>query len=439
MQASDTAIEHYPRRRAAWYAVALFVLAIVIAFVDRQILALLVQPLRADFGISDTEIGLLQGFSIAILLAVMAVPVGRIVDRYNRRNLLIASILCWSAMTFLCGMAENFTQLFLWRLGVGLGEVGLFPAAYSLMADLFPRPRRMMANVVFYIGMLVGACVALGAGGLAIEFVHGLTLHHAALAGIAEWRLVFMVVALPGPLLALMFFTIREPSRKDRLAAGATTLQLQAFLRFLHDHARLLAGVLIGIAMISIVDNGLIGWMPSILARSFGMAASDAGVRIGLIAGIASVAGVGSAAALARLIPRDRFPALYLRIALLGVVIAMPLALLLPRAASDGEALLVFGLQFFGIYIANGLLPTVLQNITPNEFRGQLVAVQYLATSLIGAVGMLLVGHLSDAAMGENGLTIAFTAVAFPSLLVACAAFFCAIGPYRRLASRTDA
>ena len=206
----------FPQPSVAWTTLAILFLAYVSSFVDRQIIGLLIEPIKADFQISDTEVSLLLGLSFAIFYCLVALPIGRLVDTRSRKNIVAVGITLWSFMTALCGLAQNYTQLFLARIGVGVGEATLGPAAYSMLADSFPPKRLGLAMGIFNMGTAIGAGLALIIGGSVISFVTGNNVGSISLFGInflSGWQWVFILVGLPGLFVALLTMFIKEPQR----------------------------------------------------------------------------------------------------------------------------------------------------------------------------------------------------------------------------------
>src|ERR1700734_2488400 len=188
------------------------------AFVDRPILSLLVGSIKRDLGISDTRIGLLQGLSFALFYTVMGLPLGRLADTRSRRNLIAAGVVVWSLFTSACAIAKSFWSLFFTRIGVGVGEAGLSPAAYSLISDYFPPERLGVAISVYYMGVFLGSALALLVGGMVVAVMALIpTVTLPAIGTIASWRVTFLIVGAPGLLGALLVYTIREPLRKNLL------------------------------------------------------------------------------------------------------------------------------------------------------------------------------------------------------------------------------
>jgi MFS family permease len=190
--------------RYAWYVACVLMVCNTFSFIDRQVLGLLVTPIKQDLGISDTRIGLLQGLAFGLYYTLLGIPMGRLVDSGSRRTLVAAGVFLWSLMTAACAGARSFGALFLARMGVGIGEATLSPAAFSLLADYFPKGRLATALSIFSMGIFFGSGLALLLGGLIV-------------GALGSWRLTFLLVGLPGLLVALLALTIREPARRDLL------------------------------------------------------------------------------------------------------------------------------------------------------------------------------------------------------------------------------
>jgi MFS family permease len=201
----------WPSPLRAWYAVAVLVLAFVFSFIDRIVIALLVEPIKADLGISDFDIGLLQGFAFAIFYALLGIPIGRLSDRISRRGIIATGIAVWSLMTAACGLARSFFGLFLARVGVGVGEATLSPAAYSMISDYFPREKLGRALGVYQSGAMLGAGIAFLVGGAAVQLLSAYDGQVLPVLGpVRMWQLAFFAVGLPGLLIALLMLTVRS-------------------------------------------------------------------------------------------------------------------------------------------------------------------------------------------------------------------------------------
>lgn len=216
----------YPTTARAWVTVAILLMAYVLSFIDRQILNLLVGPIRADLGISDTQMSLLMGLSFAIFYTIAGIPLGRVADSRSRRGLIAWGILFWSLMTAACGLAKQYWHFVVFRIGVGAGEAALSPAAYSLMADSFPPEKRATAISVYSMGIYLGAGMAFLLGGIVITWANAQGPMDLPLLGtVRPWQLIFLVLGAAGALFCLVLLAIREPSRKGVGAGVAVPLK----------------------------------------------------------------------------------------------------------------------------------------------------------------------------------------------------------------------
>src|ERR1700726_4429522 len=204
----------YPRRSYAWSVVAILIATAVLSYTDRQVLSLLVDPIRGELGISDTQVSLLLGTAFAVVYGIAGIPLGFLADRTSRRNLMFAGVLVWSCGTLACGFSQTFGQLFAARIVVGLGEAVLSPAAISLISDYFPPSRRGTAVGFFLSGIAMGSGAAILIGGGVMHAVESGALAATALASEAPWRTVLLMIGGPGLLWALVILLIREPIRR---------------------------------------------------------------------------------------------------------------------------------------------------------------------------------------------------------------------------------
>jgi MFS family permease len=236
---SGTAAAGYPSRAVAWYTVFILMLCYTLSYADRQILAFLVGPLRHDLHISDTDVGLLQGFAFALVYTVFGLPMGALADRFSRRNLVAIGVVIWSVMTSLSSVARSFLLLGAARMGVGIGEAALSPCAFSMITDSFPKERLSGALSVYTMGIQLGSGLALIIGGLVAQTVSQMPPVQLPLVGaIAAWRLTFLVVGIPGLLIALLLLTVREPVRRA-LLLGADGRPAKLDMRALVEQIRM--------------------------------------------------------------------------------------------------------------------------------------------------------------------------------------------------------
>lgn len=387
----------WPAPRRAWWAVSVLTFAYIVSFIDRAIIGLLIEPIKADFALTDIQIALVQGAAFAIFYAVMGVPMGWLADRLSRRGLISVGVSVWCLATAGCGLAGNFVQLFLARLGVGAGEAALSPSAMSMISDLFPRERRGLPIGVYTMAAALGFGLALMLGGAVIHLIadaQGLRLP--LLGEVRPWQAAFILVGVAGLILLPLLATVQEPSRR-----GATVMANQASghgaVNFLLAHRGFYAPLYSSIALFAILGYALLTWAPVMFMRSFGWTAPQTGLRFGLVLLICGGLGtiVGGAVA-ARLHARQIAGA---PIVVAGVAIAayIPFTIASGLATNPWVALALLGPALLFLTAPNGAALQALQEATPGQFRGRASALHYVFTSIVGlTLGPLSVAVFTD-------------------------------------------
>jgi MFS family permease len=409
----------------AWGSLAVLMAAYTVSFVDRTILSLLIPPIQQDLGLSDTRVSLLAGFAFALFYTVMGIPLGRIADRWHRRNLIAIGITVWCLMTAACGLARNFWQLFAARVGVGVGEAALSPAAYSMISDLFPREQLGRALAVYSFGLPIGSGLALLIGGFAIGAIQDLGPLTLPLIGrIAPWQLTFLLVGLPGLVVAGFVLAMHEPVRRQRasVAAGATP----ALAPFLKASRRVLLHHFGGLSMLVLVVYGTTAWIPTLFIRLHDWSASAIGYAYGLISIVCGAGGLLAGGWLADRWWRQGRTDAHLRVAAWSSAIMAPCFAAVALALTPEVALVLLAAATFASSLHGGVAGAALQIITPNELRGQLTAVYFFVANLVGlGVGPTAVALLTDyvyrdpLALGASIATLAALAGPASVLLLA--------------------
>ncbi len=410
------------RRRPgpAWYTVLILTVCYTLSFIDRQILSLLVGPIKADLGISDTQVGLLGGLAFSLFYTLIGLPVGRLVDRLNRRNIIVVGIVLWSAATAACAFTRTFPALFLMRMGVGVGEATLSPAAISMISDSVEKTRLSSALSVYAMGIYIGSGLALLFGGLIIEAVTATPLLHIPLFGsIASWRATFLIVGLPGLLVALWLLTLREPPRADLLAPAAgqsAGLTVRQTIAELAARGRSLGGIAGGITLQAVALYAFMLWSAATLQRSYGWSARDTGVTMGLVVLLGGCAGMATGGTLSdRLLRRGHRDAA-LRVAT-GACAAscITFVVLLATLGAAPATVACFLVGAFCMAMPTGSCYAASQLILPNQVRGQAMAVILVIGNLGGlTLGPLLPGLLNDRVFmseGALGRSLAITLI----------------------------
>lgn len=387
------------RQRAIWVIGVLFVLTLL-SQLDRQLPALVVRPLRKEFGLTDTGFSLLQGYAFAAFYTLAGLPLGRLVDRGNRRNLICCGLLAWSASTALFAFGHTYAQLLVARMGVGIGEAVLAPAAYSMIADHVKPARRGRALAAYYVSIAIGSGTSLLLGGWLLSAIPAQGIAVGGLGLLPPWRVAFLAAALPAvPLALLLMLSVREPARHGDHPADATgaTPSLRDFVAHLRAHAATFGRVLFYPALLSIIGYGALAWAPALFDRRFGLPPSTSGVMLGLIVAGAGasgtlLSGTLSDAGVARGIPRAR-----LRVALLGLSLASLPAVAWPLMPTPTLSFALLFLTVLGLAIAQSAAPAAIQDVVPNRMRGQAIAVYLLLAGLLGiGLGPTTVALVTD-------------------------------------------
>ncbi|MBB6427855.1 MFS transporter [Sphingopyxis sp. JAI128] len=377
--------------------VAALMTAYALSFVDRQILALLVEPVQDSLGISDTSFGLIQGLAFALFYFGFGIPLGRMADRGSRRNLIAAGILMWSVMTMMCGTAQSFLALFAWRAGVGIGEAALSPAAYSMIADMVPKRRLSFVLALYSSGVHVGAGLALLVGGFLLNWIE----HSGAatwMAGAEPWRLVFFLVGAPGIAMAAIMLLLPEPPRRQfGGAVAAEAPSIRETVELVIRERRLFAGLIFGFAFHNGIFFALLSWMPTFVERVHGLSPGEFGTQLGLATAVGGVLGLLSGGLVSdRLVASGRqdTPIVMGLAAMAGMLFCALAAL---YGGSTELTFAFFGAAMFFQAAPIGTIAAALQLVVPNRFRGQISALYLISISIAGmTLGPALPPLISD-------------------------------------------
>ena len=425
----------YPSLGQAWYATTVLLLVMSLSYLDRQVLSLLVLPIQADLHLSDTAMGMLLGPAFVFLYAVTGLPLGYLVDKYNRRNILAAGLTIWTIGTIACGLARSFDMLLIGRALVGMGEACVVPCTFSLVADCFPPHRRGRAVGVVSSGVSVGAGLALFGGGFLLNFAS--TIHHLNwpfLGVLKPWQLVFMSCGLPGLLVLGLLFTISEPNRHGGGRAKSLASGQQGLGTFLTRRAGTIATILFAYVLFTMIQYGLTSWTPAMFTRRLDLSPADAGFVLGAL-----VITVNPAAALAGGFLGDwmskRRPEGRLRMALLTAPFFIPGVIL--TCLGPNVEMVVLGIAitgFSGSMIGTSAYAAI-QEMSPGEFRGRMLALYALAHGLGGMMlGAPAVAILTDHVFKDPQLVhLSMLAVSVPGALLAICLFWLGLGGFRAM------
>lgn len=432
-QKSGSSVQAWPKPRTAWYAVGIFAVALLFLFLDRGIITLLVEPIKSDLSLSDFEISLLLGFALIVFNAFVAVPASRFVDVWPRNIIITAGVAVWSAMTALCGFAHNFWQLFMFRVGVGIGELVHGPATYSMMADFFPREKLPRAIAVLQLGFIGGLGVSLVLGAFVIQMLLGIDSVAVPGTGIVirNWQLVFIIVGLPGLLVAALMMTVAEPPRRGRLVELKRPMPLRKVLKYLFDNWRLYAPQFAGLAVAAIESSGTRAWQPVFFQRTYEWSAQRTGLILGIVLIIAAPFGLWLATWLTERFARTRDDA-NLRVVAIAYTASPVFAIAGPIMPNPWLALGCAALAFMiGI---GGAVPqnAALQSVTPNEMRGQVTALYLFVFTVIGGgIGPTFIALFTNYVIGnEQLLRYALTLSAAIMMPIAAWIMWSGVKPY---------
>ena len=433
----DDKQHEYPSSGYSWYVVAVLTLAYMISFVDRQIIGLLVTPIRRDLEISDTQISLLGGASFAIFYTLFGIPLGRLADTQSRRAIIGIGIAFWSVMTAGCGIAKTFSQLALMRMGVGVGEATLSPAAYSLIADYFPPHRRSTAMSVYSMGIYIGSGLAFILGGLVVEFSKANeSIEFPLIGSVRSWQLVFFVVGLPGLLVALLLLTVREPVRGGGIRHGLATPRTATFKEtwvYVFNNLTTFSCFNFGIALLTLNAYAGIFWIPQLFFRRFEWSPGTTGVVYGSIVAICGTSGVLTGGWLADWWSQQGRVDATVRIAWLSTFCWLPFGLLFPLAPTGTlTAVLLVPTVFFGS-MPYGIAPAAIQRMMPNSMRAQATSIYLFVINIVGmGLGPTVVALITEHVFhDEKALNYSLLIVGVGSYLVAIVLLGISLKSYR--------
>ena len=423
-----------------WYVVGVLMLAFVLSFADRQILGLLLTPVRRDLGLSDTQMSLLLGPVFALPFIVASLPLGRMADRYSRRALIAIGLLVWSLATLMCAFARDFGEMMLARAVVGIGEAALAPAAYSLIVDYFARERRATALSVFSLGVYLGVGVAFMLGGVVIAYAMQQDSASLSLLGVTSpwpvrpWQVVFLSLGGLGIALCPLLLTVREPSRGERHAA-APLVEVFAYIR---RNRRALLHHNFGFAFLAMSAYASVSWLPTYFVRIHGWDAGRFGLVYGGIVTLFGGSGVLFGGWLGDRWMRHGFVDAGLRVGCVAAFASLIFGLLylFPSNATFAAALMIPSAFLAGM--PNGVAAAALQELMPANMRAQATAISLLVVNVVGlGLGPVAVALCMRHIFGnERALGGSLLMVCGGALLIAALLLRGGLEPYRESISR---
>ncbi len=413
---NSTTASSAPVQKGAYYALGVLTLVYSFNFIDRQLLAILQESIKADLGLKDAQLGLLTGFAFAAFYVTAGIPIARWADRGNRRNIVALAVFTWSFMTSISGLAQNYIQLLLARIGVGVGEAGGSPPSHSMISDLFPPQKRATAMGLYSTGVNVGILFGFLLGGWLNEFF--------------GWRVAFVVVGVPGILLAIIVrYTLREPLRgasESRAPDAGNQPSLGSVLSLLWSRRsfRYLAAAS---ALNAFAAYAIANWTASFMIRSHGMETGELGTWLALILGVAGALGVIGGGFLSdRLGKSDS--RWYVWMPMLYMLLAAPFAFISYSANGTYAALLALFVpgMVLNAYLGNVIALT--HGLVGLSMRATASAILFFIINMLGmGLGPWSVGLVSDLltpTLGDGSLGMALRCIVAPVMLLAAACFY---------------
>ncbi len=412
-------------KKYLWYVIAVLTIASTFSIIDRQILNVMIGPVKRDLGgISDFQVSLIMGFAFTFMYSVLSYPAGWLADRYSRRNLMAGGIAAWSLLTVFCGMASQYVHLFLARMGVGVGEATLGPASNSALADYFSADKLPMAIGIVSAAPFVGQGLANMAGGPLIDYLESTPNYVLPLFGeVFSWQMVFIVVGAPGLLVALAMLGVREPNRRGKISdsVGVPFSEVWEFVK-----RRKAFFVLIFAGYLGLATQGwsLFSWLVEYYVRNHGWTRTEIGLTYGSIALLVGIMGSVLGGIAATVLIQRKVEDATLRLVTYATIILLPAATALTLVSDPWLGILLLIPVTFCMAIPPGLIMASLQAIAPNELRGQmvafyLIAVNFLAYTFAPSLPAILSDHVfgSELALGKS---ISILALINYSLAITC-------------------
>ena len=387
----------WPKPIYAWFFTSILLFAYIISFIDSQMINYLVVPIKEDMGLTDFEISFIQGWGFVLAYVIFSIPFGRIVDKVNRVRVLIGGIVIWSVATAACGFSKNSWQLVLSRSGVGAGEAALTPASWSIISDLFPVERRSFPMSIYLMGPYIGQGLSLLFGAQILRIYNEpVTLLESII--IQPWQIIFLIIAVPGIILGLFMFTLKDPERKEGLTGDREENEsIKEVFSYVIKNIGAYMPLLVGSAFIIVLLYGLQSWVPTFLHRIHGWEHTRIGDQYGLVALFAGSLGVISGPVFERYLTKLNFNP---PIIILCIITSVALTIFGPITflALNSEFVLIgiFITSFF-ITFPLALFATSLQNITPNQYRGVVSGLYVFTVNIVGyGLGPMVVAFFTD-------------------------------------------
>jgi len=405
-------VDSYPSQTQAWYGVVILTLAYVLSFLDRQLLSLVVTDIKTDLELTDSQVSIILGFAFALFYTTMGIPIGRLADKKSRKTIIGIGISFWCLMTAATGIIKTYLQLFITRVGVGVGEATLSPSALSMISDYFPKEKRGTAMGFFNMGVSVGSGIALILGGQIVAYFADFPPIVLPLVGqIYEWQALFIFIGIPGLLVALLMTTVKEPSRKGKMQvlnkSGDTSeeISIKETVRFIYQRKEAYGWLFLSMACSVLIGYAFLSWLPTMYIRAYNVPISTITLWLGFAFLLGGPFGATMSGWLGDKLYKKYNNSAHVLLFAYSMIVLTVAATLVPLMPSYQTATLMFMPQIIMAAGQTALAPVAMINITPNQIRGQVTAVYFFVISMTGyTLGPTSVALITDFVFKDESL-----------------------------------
>lgn len=399
---TDSSEPPYPNEKYAWYVVGVLMVVYIFSFMDRQILNLLIDPIKEDLNVTDTQMSYLGGLAFAVFYTFFGIPIGRMADSRNRKVIISVGLAMWSFFTVVCGMVNKYGWFAAARMGVGVGEATLSPSAYSLITDMFQPKRVALAISIYAAGIYIGSGLSSVFGAMVIGWAESAGQLTVPLIGdVKPWQFVFIAIGFPGLLFTFVMLTVKEPIRRgiravsnDKPVAAVPFLEVFSYIGrnwptfFYHN---------VGFALCSFISYGASYWIPSFLIRVHEFTRVEAGLYYGSIVAIFGTIGIIFGGWLAGKLAERGYEDSKMRVGLIAALLHIPMGILYPLMDDPFWVLVILCPSVFTVAMPFGVAPAAVQEMMPNRMRAQASAVYLFVLNIIGlGIGPSAVAWVTD-------------------------------------------
>ena len=437
----------YPSHTQAWYGVVILTLAYVLSFLDRQLLSLVVTDIKTDLELTDSQMSIILGFAFALFYTTMGIPIGRLADKKSRKTIIAIGISFWCLMTAVTGIIKTYLQLFIARVGVGVGEATLSPSALSMISDYFPKEKRGTAMGFFNMGVSVGSGIALILGGQIVAYFADFPPIILPIVGqIYEWQALFIFIGIPGLLVALLMTTVKEPSRKGKMKiltkSGDTSeeISIKETIRFIYERKEAYGWLFLSMACSVLMGYAFLSWLPTMYMRAYDVSISTITLWLGVAFLLGGPFGAIMSGWLGDKLYTKNNNSSHVMLFAYSMIVLTVAATLVPLMPTYQTATLMFMPQIIMAAGQTALAPVAMINITPNQIRGQVTAVYFFVISMTGyTLGPTSVALITDFVFKDESLiTYSISIVSLVAGVIGTYAGFKSLNYFRKQPTISD-